>query len=180
MKTEFTGHPNITVEPLGWDPPEQYRVTYDLVGARCHPETGQPVTSAKHVILITLPANYPRDKPYSTALTPVFHPNFGANAGDEICIGDYWTPTQTLVDIIVKVGEMLQYREYNIRSPLNAVAARWAARNEEIFPLGQVSLYQAEPDIALGSDDESPLSIDVQDVADPPTEHGDETQESVA
>lgn len=162
MKTEFAGHPHIAVEPLGWEPPEQYRVTYRLVGARTDADTGQPVTADKHVIVITLPANYPREKPYSTAETPVFHPNFGPNAGDEICIGDYWTPTQTLVDIVVKVGEMLQYREYNVRSPLNAVAARWAARNEGIFPLGHVGLYQAEPEIALGDAGSDPAALHVE------------------
>lgn len=152
MRTEFAGHPYITVEPMGWEPPEQYRVTYHLLGVRTDQTTGQPVTADTHVIVITLPAGYPREKPYSTAQTPVFHPNFGPNAGDEICIGDYWTPSQTLADIVVKVGEMLQFREYNVRSPLNAVAARWVAENESIFPIGDIGLYQAEPEISLGDD----------------------------
>lgn len=180
MKTEFAGHPHISVEPLGWEPPEQYRVTYHLVGARPDPNTGQPVTADTHVIVITLPANYPREKPYSTAETPVFHPNFGPNVGDEICIGDYWTPTQTLVDIVVKVGEMLQYREYNVRSPLNAVAARWAAQNEGIFPLGHIGLFQAEPEIELavtnGGESNTTLRVEMPgastDAAPPADEHG--------
>lgn len=165
MRTEFAGHPYITVEPLGWDPPEQYRVTYRLLGVRTDPTTGQPVTADTHTIVISLPAAYPREKPYSTAQTPVFHPNFGPNAGDEICIGDYWTPSQTLADIVVKVGEMLQFREYNVRSPLNAVAARWVAENESIFPIGDIGLYQAEPEISLGdaattTDDKMELTLD--------------------
>jgi hypothetical protein len=84
--------------------------------------------------------------------TPVFHPNFGPNPGDEICIGDFWTPAQTLVDIVAKIGEMLQFQNYNVRSPLNAVAARWVAQNEGIFPVGDVDLFQAEPEISLGLD----------------------------
>ncbi len=165
MRTEFAGHPYITVEPLGWDPPEQYRVTYHLLGVRTDPTTGQPVTADTHTIVISLPAAYPREKPYSTAQTPVFHPNFGPNAGDEICIGDYWTPSQTLADIVVKVGEMLQFREYNVRSPLNAVAARWVAENESIFPIGDIGLYQAEPEISLGdaaatTEDKMELTLD--------------------
>lgn len=151
MRTEFAGHPYITVEPMGWEPPEQYRVTYHLLGVRTDETSGQPVTADTHVIVISLPAAYPREKPYSTAQTPVFHPNFGPKAGDEICIGDYWTPSQTLADIVVKVGEMLQFREYNVRSPLNAVAARWVAENESIFPIGDIGLYQAEPEISLGA-----------------------------
>lgn len=149
MRTEFAGHPHVEVEPLGWEPAEQYRVTYRLIGVSKDEVSGQPVVTESHTILITLPAAYPRGKPYSTMLTPVFHPNFGQNVGDEICIGDYWTPSQTLVDIVVKIGEMLQFREYNIRSPLNPEAARWVAENESIFPIGDVDLFQAEPEIEL-------------------------------
>jgi ubiquitin-protein ligase len=149
MRTEFAGHPQISVEPLGWDPPEQYRVTYRLTGVMADPASGQPVTSGEHRVVLTLPAAYPREKPYCTTETPVFHPNFGQNAGDEICIGDYWTPAQSLADIVVKVGEMIQFQEYNVKSPLNALAARWAAENQTIFPIGTVELFQAEPDISL-------------------------------
>ena len=149
MRTEFVGHPQISVEALGWDPPEEYRVTYRLNGVQPDPSTGQPVIADVHQIHIKLPAEYPRSKPYCTTQTAVFHPNFGQRAGDEICIGDYWTPAQTLVDIVVKIGEMLQFQAYNVKSPLNAVAARWVAENEGVFPVGDVELFQAEPDIAL-------------------------------
>jgi ubiquitin-protein ligase len=151
LRTEFAGHPNITVEGVGWDPPEQYRVTFRVPGVTLG-TGGQPLVVEQHRALIVLPAAYPREKPYCTAETQVFHPNFGANAGEEICIGDYWTPSQSLADIVVKIGEMLQYREYNIRSPLNAVAGRWAAENEAIFPIGDIGLYQAEPVVALGDE----------------------------
>lgn len=164
MRTEFAGHPHVQVEPLGWEPAEQYRVTYQLLGVCTDEATGQPVIAESHAILITLPAAYPREKPYSTTLTPVFHPNFGQNVGEEICIGDYWTPAQTLVDIVVKVGEMLQFREYNIRSPLNVVAARWVGENESVFPIGDVGLYQAEPEIKLDASglNDAEVSIDLK------------------
>jgi ubiquitin-protein ligase len=173
MRTEFAGHPQISVEPLGWDPPEQYRVTYRLTGVMTDPATGQPVTSGEHRVVLTLPAAYPRDKPYCTTETPVFHPNFGQNAGDEICIGDYWTPAQSLADIVVKVGEMIQFQEFNVKSPLNALAARWAAENQTIFPIGTVELFQAEPDISLDlgvPDAPSSTPSDVHDGADAQTD----------
>jgi hypothetical protein len=44
---------------------------------------------------------------------------------------------------------MIQFQLYNVRSPLNAVAARWVAQNESIFPIGNVELFQAEPEVAL-------------------------------
>jgi ubiquitin-protein ligase len=149
MRTEFAGHPHIRVEPFGFDPPEQYRVTFALRGVAIYPTTGQPAVYEQHEALITLTAGYPREKPYSVMTTPIFHPNFGANVGDEICIGDFWTPAQTLPDIVVKIGAMIQFQLYNVRSPLNAVAARWVAQNESIFPIGNVELFQAEPEVAL-------------------------------
>lgn len=150
MRTEFAGHPYIAVEPIGYDPPEQYRVTYRLNSVLLDAHTGQPVVSEQHQAFITLTAAYPREKPYAVMQTPVFHPNFGPNAGDEICIGDFWTPAQTLADIVVKIGAMLQFQMYNVRSPLNAVAARWVAQNEAVFPIGDIELFQAEPEISLG------------------------------
>jgi hypothetical protein len=155
MRTEFAGHPVVAVEPLGFDPPEQYRVTFNLPSARLDPVSHQPKIADRHSVLITLPASYPRDKPYCVTESAVFHPNFGANAGEEICIGDFWTPAQTLVDIVVKIGEMLQFQTYNVRSPLNALAAKWVAENESVFPLGTTMLFQAEPEIAFSAD---PLS----------------------
>jgi len=174
MRTEFAGHPHIQVEPMGWDPPEQYRVTYQVPGVSLDPATAQPVVTEVHRAVITLPASYPREKPYSTMETSVFHPNFGANAGDEICIGDYWTPAQTLVDIVVKIGEMLQFQEYNVKSPLNAQAARWCAENGSIFPIGTIELFQAEPEIALSGD-----RLDVDDAEAPgPVAAGDDDDET--
>lgn len=150
MRTEFAGHPNIAVEPMGWDPPEEYRVTYRVPGVSLADGTDQPEIVDEHRVRIKLTAGYPREKPYFTTETNVFHPNFGQHAGDEICVGDDWTPAQPLPDLIIKIGEMLQYRQYNIRSPLNAVAGRWAAENQDLFPVGHVALYQAEPEISLG------------------------------
>lgn len=149
MRTEFAGHPHVTVEPIGWDPPESYRVTFNLPSASIDPRSGQPAVTWQHRVVIQLPANYPREKPYCTTETSVCHPNFGPHIGDEICIGDYWTPAQTLVDIVVKIGEMLQFQTYNVKSPLNALAAQWVEQNEATFPLGQIQLFQAEPVISL-------------------------------
>lgn len=165
MRTEFAGHEHIFVDGAGGDPPEQYRITYRVPGVTLG--TGErPLVVEHHRVVVQLPAGYPRQKPYCTVETQVFHPNFGANVGDEICIGDYWTPAQSLADIVVKIGEMLQYREYNVKSPLNAVAGRWAAENEGIFPVGEIGLYPPEAEISLGAsreaaDDDTPEKLEL-------------------
>jgi len=148
LRTEFAGHRYVTVTPVGFDPAEEYRVVFRVRGVILGP-SGQPAYSDHHEASIRLPSGYPRTKPVATMLTPIFHPNFGPALGDEICIGDYWSPTQSLSDIVVTIGELIQYQRYNTRSPLNAAAARWAAENEHIFPVGTVGLFQSEPDVTV-------------------------------
>jgi len=94
---------------------------------------------------VTLPPEYPREKPYLTTNYPVFHPNFGAY----VCIADFWSPSQSLVDILVEVGDMLQWRLFNVKSPLNAVAARWSEENGWQLPVGNVDVLPLSDDIIL-------------------------------
>lgn len=170
MRTEFAGHPQIDVTPLGFEPAEAYRVTYRLTGVALDPQ-GQPEYVHVHHVHVQLPATYPRSKPLFRMETPIFHPNFGSRVGEEVCIGDYWSPAQSLADIVVTIGEMIQYQRYNVRSPLNAVAARWVAENESVFPVGAVPLFQAEPEISVGTrsggEASVPTKIAVGSVGDP-------------
>jgi ubiquitin-protein ligase len=144
LTVAFAGHPHVRVEPIGPVPPERYRVVYSVAGLRLAADN-QLVRVGQHVVTIQLPASYPREQPYCTTEEQVFHPNFG----NHICIADYWSPSQTLVDVIVQIGEMLQFRLYNTRSPLNAVAARWASENLDRLPIGSLELLPVEPEIRL-------------------------------
>ena len=96
-----------------------------------------------------LPRRYPAEKPYVVPLEPIFHPNIR----DYFCIADYWAAGTTLADVIVKLGDMIQWRIYNTASPLDAIAARWAAEQEYsgIFPIGNVDLGVADFEIAIRS-----------------------------
>jgi ubiquitin-protein ligase len=148
ISTEFAGHPHITVTPVGVEPADAYRIIYRLRGVVLGPD-GQPAWSDTHSVILRLGAGFPRTKPTAIMETPIFHPNIGARVGEEVCIGDYWSPAESAVDIIVTIGELIQYQRYNVRSPLNAVAARWAADNERLFPVGRIGLFQAEPRVAV-------------------------------
>jgi len=136
LRDDFTGHEYIRVQPVGAEPAEHYTIEYWVRGVTIAPGSTQPEYADYHRVGVTLPNDYPRVKPLFVTQTPVFHPNFGSRLGDEICIADYWAPSQTLSDIVIKVGEMLQYRDYNLKSPLNAQAARWADENSNRFPVG--------------------------------------------
>ena len=81
---------------------------------------------------INLPGTYPRTPPHCRAITPVFHPNIAPHS---ICIGDHWAAGESLVNLIVRIGEMLAYQSYNVKSPLNGDAAQWAEKNKSRLPV---------------------------------------------
>ena len=65
-------------------------------------------------------------------LTPVFHPNFDDAT---VCIGDFWAASEGLDDLVIRIGRMIAYQEYNTRSPLNGLAAKWAAEHLSELPI---------------------------------------------
>ena len=144
IRASFDGHPFITVTPIGVVPPESYTVSYRVPSLRLN-DKNQPIESPVTVVEFALPALYPKEKPRAITRVPVFHPNFG----DYVCIADYWSPAQSLEDIILEVGEMLQWQKYNINSPLNAVAANWATENEHQLPVGRINLQRQTASTAV-------------------------------
>lgn len=161
MKEEFSNHPFISFEyesePL---PPEKYTVTFrNIKGLKLTENVTKDKKEleviTEHKIEIYLHADYPRLKPQSNMISDIFHPNFRMASPHDICIGDYWASGETLVDIIYQVGEMITYQTYNVTSPLNGIAAKWAKENIELFPLDNVNLRQGEIEISLAGNDNS-------------------------
>jgi hypothetical protein len=37
--------------------------------------------------------------------------------------------------LIIRIGRMIAYQEYNTKSPLNGLAAKWAAQNPTLLPV---------------------------------------------
>jgi ubiquitin-protein ligase len=146
VREVFSGHPHVRVEALGSRlPPENYRVDFQLPGLYLDGE--QPNYRDSHSVEIMLPREYPAEKPYCVPLTPVFHPNIR----DYYCLADYWAAGQTLVDVIVKIGDMIQWRTYNPASPLDAIAAKWAVQQEPtgIFPISKIDLGVSDFQVQL-------------------------------
>lgn len=140
IQNDFAGHKNIIVTPEGTEPPEKYHVTYFVNGIYLLPD-GRIETLGRHEVEITLHADYPRYKPICKILTPIWHPNF---RDGQICIGDIWGAGESLTDIIINIGDMIQYKSWNSSSPLSADAADWALQNEHLFPVGTIDLYIAD------------------------------------
>jgi Ubiquitin-protein ligase len=136
----FAGHPNIIVTPAEGEPPEQYHVTYFVNGIYLAPDKSVQ-TLNRHEVEIILHADYPRYKPICRILTPIWHPNF---KDGQICIGDIWGAGESLSDIIVNIGDMIQYKSWNSFSPLSSEAAEWAIKNKHLFPVGNIDLFYAD------------------------------------
>lgn len=154
VKKDFAGHKYIIVTPIGDEPPEKYHVTYFVNGIYLLPD-GRIETLGRHEVEITLHADYPRYKPICKILTPIWHPNF---RDGQICIGDIWGAGESLTDIIINIGDMIQYKSWNSYSPLSADAAKWAMENKYLFPVGNIDLYPADY-----ASSKEPVEIDLFD-----------------
>ena len=130
MAGAFRDFEPIRVEPLTGDPPESYRVRYWVQGLE-RGDDGKPRPRGEHAVEIQLTGEYPRMAPKVKMLTPVFHPNIDPAS---VCVGDHWTAGERLVDLVIRIGEMLGYQAYNIQSPLDGEAAMWADLHRDRLP----------------------------------------------
>lgn len=132
-------HPRLRMIQSEGSPPDRYQIEYRIRSLRMNGGELQPVDT--HLVEISLPLQYPRLPPLCRMLSPVFHPNIAPHA---ICVGDHWTAGESLQSIAVRIGEMLAYQSYNVRSPLNGEAARWVEQHRGDLPLDNVNLLVEE------------------------------------
>lgn len=151
LTTRFRDWPLIQISGTAGMPPEVYRFTYHIRGLSVA-GNGDIVERTEHTMEVNLSLGYPRRPPHCRMLTPIFHPNFDASS---VCIGDFWAASEGLDDLIVRVGRMVAYQEYNTKSPLNGLAAKWAAQHPELVPVDDreiappsVDLLQSKPEEA--------------------------------
>ena len=139
MGAAFANFPLIRIRSTTGEPPEVYQIEFHVRSL----DRGKknPVPREQHLVEIQLTADYPRLGPKCRMLTPIFHPNIDTAA---ICVGDHWSAGERLVDLVVRIGEMLAYQAYNIKSPLNAEAAMWADLNGAKLPIDGRSLRPPE------------------------------------
>jgi len=135
LREVFEDHPLIHLEEAEGDPPERFSFLFEVPGLV--EEDGEPVLSASHRAEIYLPRDYPRRPPICRMTTPVFHPNIDPR---KICIGDHWSADQSLAHLVVRIGEMICFQSYNVKSPLNAEAAAWAELHPDGLPLTATDL----------------------------------------
>ncbi|HNW33846.1 MAG TPA: ubiquitin-conjugating enzyme E2 [Candidatus Ozemobacteraceae bacterium] len=138
----FQAGGRILIKAVHGNPPEKYQIEF-LVNSLVMKPDGSVAVKNSHLAEIYLTRSYPRQPPQCRMLTPVFHPNIAPHA---ICIGDHWAAGESLSHLIVRIGEMLSFQSYNLKSPLNGEAAKWVDKNRSRLPIDKMdfsSYYEA-------------------------------------
>jgi ubiquitin-protein ligase len=148
----FANWPVIQISGTAGMPPEVYRITYQIKGLYVSP-TGEIQERDTHQLEVNLSLGYPRRAPQCRMMAPVFHPNFDEGS---VCIGDFWAASEGLDDLIVRIGRMIAYQEYNTKSPLNGLAAKWAAQHPDLLPIDPRNI--APPTDAPAKENSAPLA----------------------
>lgn len=136
----FRDFPTIRILKATGSPPDTYQIEYNVKGLTKRPG-GEIVIRDQHLVEIQLTSEYPRQSPKCRILTPIFHPNFDPGV---ICIGDHWTAAEKLTDLVSRIGEMIAYQSYNVKSPLDGEAAMWADQNQTRFPIDNSDMHPPE------------------------------------
>jgi ubiquitin-protein ligase len=131
LRQRFSDWPLIQMSGTAGMPPEMYRFTYRVKGLYVS-ANGEILEREVHLLEVNLSLGYPRRAPQCRMIAPVFHPNFDENV---VCIGDFWAASEGLDDLIIRIGRMIAYQEYNTKSPLNGLAAKWAEQHAHLLPI---------------------------------------------
>lgn len=171
----FDCWPLIQITGKAGMPPEIYRFTYNLRGLYISP-AGEILERDVHVLEVNLTLGYPRRAPQCRMLTPVFHPNFD---DPMVCIGDFWAASEGLDDLIIRIGRMIAYQEYNTKSPLNGLAAKWAAQNAHLLPVDPRAIAPPLKTAQPGPPSTEPVAAGRQSGTEPPSTTADPWSEKI-
>ncbi len=139
------------------NPPDSYTIRYTCKGVESVDSRNRPVFREVHEVSIYLHAEYPLKQPQIKWLTPIYHPNIHTTGA--VCIGAWW-PAKTLDELILTMGDMVQYKNLDPKDPMNSQAAAWARRNRHLFPVDGRELKGAQnaaDQIKLGEDEDDDL-----------------------
>lgn len=131
----FISHPIISIKPAKGDPPEQYDVSYQILGMS-QSKDGEVNESFGHMINLTIPFGYPHFPPSCKPKSQIFHPDFDPAA---ICLGTSWEQSQSLPELIVNIGRMLNGEIYSDSNVFNEEAGEWYEKHSDKFPLSDIT-----------------------------------------
>lgn len=124
----------VQVQPVevqhGW-PPEKYIITYKCRGIASIDENEAPQVSEFHQVSMYMGSDYPLKEPYLKWLTPIWHPNIDHLEPHHVCTNNVqnWFAAKPLAELVLAMGEMVQYKQYHAKwvspFPLDRAAADW-------------------------------------------------------
>jgi len=142
------------------NPPERYVIRFSCRGVEQLTPSNKPVIREDHEVVIYLHAEYPLKQPQLKWKTPIFHPNIHRSGA--VCIGAWW-PAKTLDELLLTLGEMIQYKNFDPHDPMNSRAASWALRNKRLFPIDSRPLKgQSLEELIVLGDTETGDDLDIQ------------------
>ena len=125
----------VEVQP-GW-PPEKYIITYRCRGIASIDAHGAPIASEFHQVSMYMGSDYPLKEPYLRWLTPIWHPNIEHLEPHHVCTNNVqnWFAAKPLAELVLAMGEMVQYKHYHAKwvspFPLDRAAADWVLQVAE-------------------------------------------------
>ena len=125
----------VEVQP-GW-PPERYIITYRCRGIASIDKQHLPQASEFHQVSMYMGSDYPLKEPYLRWLTPIWHPNIDHQEPHHVCTNNVqnWFAAKPLAELVLAMGEMVQYKHYHAKwvtpFPLDRAAAEWVLQVAE-------------------------------------------------
>ena len=125
------------VDTIEGMPPENYVITFRCRGISGLEDNLIPKFAEFHQVSMKLSSNFPNQEPFLKWMTPIWHPNIDHNEPHHVCTNNVqnWFSTKSLDDLVVKLGEMVQYQHYHAEwmapYPLDKEAADWVVNFAE-------------------------------------------------
>jgi ubiquitin-protein ligase len=157
----FIADPIISITSTKGDPPDQYDISYQIGGLSLS-DTGEVRESFGHTISLTIPFGFPHFPPSCKPKSNIFHPDFDPAA---ICIGNFWEENESLPDLIVTIGRMINGEIFSTSNVFNEEAGYWYSKHPEKFPLSDIKWgiihdSNADEDQTVDTLDDDDLSTD--------------------
>jgi TPR repeat protein/ubiquitin-protein ligase len=138
VRERFADSPLIRILEAEGAPPDRYKVAYRVHGLEIG-DAGFIRRRQEHIVEVSLTLDYPQRAPLCKVLTPIYHPNFDP----DLSIADtcrFWNVSETLDELLIRLGRMITWQEYDIAGAVNKQAANWAPANMHMLPVDAQNL----------------------------------------
>lgn len=140
LQRAFAYHPYLRIVSMRDDPPGEYEIEFK-VRTLAVGESGELEYADAAPVRVWLPPSFPYSPPAVRPLTGLFHPNISWQG---VHLSSWWQPTDTLVDFLKKIGDLLAWRVYDPEAIVNPLAMDWLEQNPTLLPLDAAADFAPE------------------------------------